>query len=293
MKKLSTSAYTTKYGNIHGQKLYEQRARSILPALIRQAKAKQTVTYGHLSAEFGMPNARNLNYPLGTIGGALSALSDKWGEKVPPIQALVVNDSTGLPGTGISDFLEHPKEYLNSGKEDQQATFKELLRHIYRYPNWDDVLSSLGIESLTNKPPQIPKKKIRPKYPKGSVESRAHKELKEYVAKNPEVANLARDLAPGETEYTFLSLDAVDLLFENKRQVIGVEVKSAISKDDDLERGLYQCVKYAALLHAREKVRQTRRDIHVILVVGKSFPGILRSIQNTLGIDVRDDIRVV
>ena len=58
-------------GFARGAKTYQQRARTALPILVRQAKAHQTMSYGELAHEMGIPNPRTLNYPLGSIGGAL------------------------------------------------------------------------------------------------------------------------------------------------------------------------------------------------------------------------------
>ena len=65
---------------LEGDKLYQQRAREALPLLVRQAKAGKKIYYANLANEINIPNPRNLNYPLGSIGTALIDLSEKWGE---------------------------------------------------------------------------------------------------------------------------------------------------------------------------------------------------------------------
>ena len=91
----------------HGDKLYQVRARLALPILIRQAKAAgQTISYEDLAAELGMPNPRNLNYPLGCIGDELNRLSKEWHKEIPPIQALVVTKGAAVPGSGFDPFLK-------------------------------------------------------------------------------------------------------------------------------------------------------------------------------------------
>ncbi len=101
-----------------GDKLYQERARLALPILIRQAKAGQTVSYEDLAAELGMPNPRNLNYPLGCIGDELNRLSKKWRKEIPHIQALVVSKGTSVPGKGFDPFL---KNGVRSGKRRKSA----------------------------------------------------------------------------------------------------------------------------------------------------------------------------
>jgi len=96
---------------ISGDKLYQERARAALPLLVRQAEAGVLVIYSDLAEELGMPNPRNLNFVLGSIGMSLECLSKAWKEKVPPIQCLVVNKNTGLPGEGIGWFLEDKEDF--------------------------------------------------------------------------------------------------------------------------------------------------------------------------------------
>jgi hypothetical protein len=50
--------------NIFGYELYQRRARVAFPILVRQADAKEPITYEALAAELGMPNPRNLNFVL-------------------------------------------------------------------------------------------------------------------------------------------------------------------------------------------------------------------------------------
>ncbi len=56
---------------IEGKKLYQERARKALPLLVRQALANQPILYSDLAQELDMPNPRNLNYVLGSIGYTL------------------------------------------------------------------------------------------------------------------------------------------------------------------------------------------------------------------------------
>ena len=99
-------------GFAQGAKTYQQRARTALPILVRQAKARQTIFYGELAHEMGVPNPRTLNHPLGSIGRALQDLERRWGRQVPPIQALVINKSSGCPGQG-SPFSHQTRRTSN------------------------------------------------------------------------------------------------------------------------------------------------------------------------------------
>ena len=78
-----------------------ENVRKAFPLLVRQAKAEQSIYYSALAEELDMPNPRNLNYALGYIGYALKKLGKRWHEDIPPIQSLVVNKYTGVPGVGF------------------------------------------------------------------------------------------------------------------------------------------------------------------------------------------------
>ena len=97
---------------LNGEKLYHERARVTLPYLVRQAKSGQTIYYSDLAKEVGIPNPRNLNYALDSIGNALVTLGENTKTEIPPIQCLVVNKSQGLPGEGISWFIS-PTDFSN------------------------------------------------------------------------------------------------------------------------------------------------------------------------------------
>ena len=104
-----------------GDKLYQVRARAALPLLVRQAEAGIPIFYSNLAEELGIPNPRNLNFVLGSIGQTMERLSKAWNIKVPLIQCLVVNKTTGLPGEGIGWFLVKKEDYAKLPLRQQRA----------------------------------------------------------------------------------------------------------------------------------------------------------------------------
>ncbi len=71
---------------------------------------------------------------------------------------------------------------------------------------------------------------------------------------------------------------------------MGVEVKSSISDDADIVRGLFQCVKYSAVLNAMAVAEQ--RDIlaRSVLVLEHRLPSELVPLKHMLGIEVVEEI---
>ena len=128
---------------LNGQKLYQERARKALPILVELAGKKAKITYSELAERLGMPNPRNLNHVLYCIGSAIEELSEDWhGDKykIPPIEALVVNKNTRLPGAGIAYFIH---EYTGNKAEKKKIMDEMGYKMIFDYPDWPLVLKEL------------------------------------------------------------------------------------------------------------------------------------------------------
>jgi hypothetical protein len=132
---------------LFGDKLYQQRARSALPLLVRQALASTPITYEDLAHELNMPNPRNLNYVLGSIGQTLKNLPEHLGTKIPPIQCLVVNKNTRLPGKGIGWFLNEGQvsNYKKLSNKQWKKKVDAELQSIYAFDKWLEVIDKLGL----------------------------------------------------------------------------------------------------------------------------------------------------
>jgi len=70
-----------------------------------------------------------------------------------------------------------------------------------------------------------------------------------------------------------------------------VEVKSKKSSIEDIERGLFQCVKYGALIEATQMSEQLKPNSRIILALESRFPEELRRLKNILAIEVKDNLR--
>ena len=269
--------------NESDKKLYQTRARTILPILVRQANAEKKITYGDLGEELDLHH-RVLRRPLGCIGDTLLELGEQWQEKIPPIQGLVVNKQTRLPGDNVN-FLRHQR--MESWEK--RAIVKTKLEEVFNYPKWLDVLEELGL-SL---PKPLNSQFKQPTAHRSSTrESKAHKRFKNYIAQHPSVVGLNKSLAPGETEYQLPSGDTPDVLYQSARCRIAVEVKSHISPETDIKRGIFQCVKYQAILKACRSVEIGNYETDALLAIEGSLSKELISVRNTLGVKVIENIQV-
>jgi hypothetical protein len=269
----------------HGDKLYQKRARTVLPILVRQAKAGRPIYYAHLADEVGMPNPRNLNYPLGCIGDALNDLSTEWEDEIPHIQALVKNQHTNLPGPGFDGFLEQKGEKWSNAKE-RRAIIEAYWAKIAAYPYWDDVLDALKLAPTATDLAPIIAEAGRG----GGGEGPEHLALKNFVCANPHLVGLKLGDPSGKPEYGLPSGDSVDVFFAQKRRIHAVEVKPDGSGLRDITRGLFQCVKYRAVLLARAAYQHDDREITAALALGGALPDSLIPLRNSLGVEVFDSL---
>ena len=121
---------------------------------------------------------------------------------------------------------------------------------------------------------------------KGGLESEDHKRLKVHIATHPEILGLRANVAHGVNEYGLPSGDELDVLFREGDEWIAVEVKSQISDDGDLVRGLFQCVKYHAVLEAFLLSTGRAPNVRTVLVIARQLPEELVPLKNVLGIEV-------
>jgi len=157
--------------------------------------------------------------------------------------------------------------------------FWELLVKILRQNGEDETLSDLErvdnvLKSQHDDQPSPPRIK-KEKEGSNSVaeESKEHKELKEFIAEHPTYfpkailvkLNKERLTDLGKIEYRLKSKDQVDVFF--KKASLAVEVKSINSPEEDITRGLYQCVKYKSLLEAESEVEGRPTKINAVLIL--------------------------
>lgn len=272
---------------ISGDKLYQVRARQALPLLVRQARASTPIYYSDLAHELQMPNPRNLNYVLGSVGTAIERLSKRWKEKIPPIQCLVVNKSTGLPGAGIGWFITKKDDFRKLPRRQQRSLVDAELQKVFMYPRWNDVLRELKLQPIKADFSHLIAQVAASR---AGGESEDHKRLKLYVAEHPESVGLDADVDPGEIEHPLPSGDTIDVLFQDGDDWVAVEVKSSLSNNLDIVRGLFQCVKYRAVIEAVQAIQNLDQNARAILVLEGTLPTDLIGVKNTLAVDVVEKV---
>ena len=274
-------------------------ARSALPLLIWCAKNGRTITYGQLDREIvnrGLGHhviAVQYGYPAGSIGNALIETEQEWGKPIPPLNAIIVNARNGLPGSGVNAYLERyrqtDKRVDDMSEGEKRAIVDEIHQEIFAYERWNDVLKEYGLCPIQGGIMDEAFDADEIERPgrggwSSEGESKQHKKVKDFVATNPDAVGLPRNTMRGQTEYLFASGDKADIVFKTKTGYLGVEVKSIISNDADLNRGLFQAVKYQSLLRAEQKAVLSPPTAQAVLVTERSLPTALQNLADILGI---------
>ena len=274
-------------------------ARRMFPLLAWCAQQGKKITYGQLDTELqrrGWGHHVNVvvyGRPAGAVGNACIEIEKEIGEKVPPLNALVVNAKSGIPGTGCDHYLatyldkNHPGDLTDAQRK---AMAEETMEEVWRFQKWDEILDECGFKPLQGAIPALrsdsqrkaPSKRGWSREP----ESAEHQALKKWVAENPHALGSKIPYCPGQTEWLFASADRADVMFEHKDGCLAVEVKAANANDADLERGIYQCVKYQALLRAELKAQSKVPNGLSLLVTEAHLPPSLQALSDLLGVRV-------
>jgi hypothetical protein len=287
-------------GDILGEQKYQKSAGKALPVLVKQVELRTEISYSALADEIGMPNPRNLNHVLECIGLRLGELSDKWGETIPPIQTVVINKGTGLPSEGVGWLLKGRarEEFDARSIKERRRLLRTKWADIYDYQRWPDVLKAVGLKPLGSEATDIVRTaaqfdasgESRGSFFGSNGESAAHRNLKSYVAQHPEIINIPANAGTGVTEMKLPSGDRLDVFFKSGQDCIAVEVKSLLSTIEDVTRGIFQCVKYCAVIEAQQASDGVPQSGRAILVLEGELPAKLIGLRNRLGIEIREKI---
>lgn len=103
---------------------------------------------------------------------------------------------------------------------------------------------------------------LKRKYGKGG-ESKEHRQLKEYISKNPDKIGLKKDEFKADVEHLYISGDLVDILFE---PIKGTENTVVEIELDNVIPGIHQAIKYRALRCSQLGLSLTDKNIKATVV---------------------------
>ena len=278
-----------------GNSWTKRTARSGLPILVEFARNRREITYGEWDDEIVRRGlgahvmAVQYGYPAGAIGDACEEYAKETGVSVPQINLMVVNRKTRVPGRGANNyfrrfcahFLDRDVNPDQLSIPDKRALIDRAHEEIFDFPSWSEVLEACGLAET--KAPRSRPKRRRPRRSgwKTGPESEAHKWLKEQIAADPAIVGLKTD-EDGVQEHPLWSGDRLDVYF--KLAAVGVEVKTSDAGFDEIHRGIFQCIKYKAVLRAQQIHGRQIPTADCLLALGGALPEELQEIVTLFGV---------
>lgn len=260
----------------------DELIKKMIPVLVRWAQGSwdKIHLYSDLQKAIGHTTPR-LGHQLGCLNEVLNGLEVKFGH-IPTLNALVCNKGDLLPSEGFG-YVDDT--YNSLSYEAKRAYVEAKNKEAHEY-DWQSILKELGLKPSTIIESEE-LSKVREgisHYGKGG-EGEAHKALKERIKADPIPLGID-GVVIAETEHTLLSGDRVDVYFETDSEIFAIEVKSHISNEDDIIRGIFQCIKYQAVLEKEQIFAEKGKVVNTTLVLEGALSDRCREIVADLDIDV-------
>ena len=258
----------------------------IIPILVGWAKYGLTnKTYGDLIHALGYTRYSGIGDQLGNVETVMRELRKMTGEEVPTLNALVKTPKEGIPSDGF-DFV-YPN-YNGLTLSEKLVFVAGINEKALNYQKWDWVLDQLGLQPskiITEQELEAISVHV------GGGEGKEHKAIKEFVYNNPESLGI-NGVIRKETEYPLPSGNRIDVYFETSDCRYAIEVKPSTSPDDDITRGIFQCVKYKSILEAMRKVEYGRYAISTLLIFAGSMSDRNKQLAEVLGIKYAEHLKL-
>ena len=255
-------------------------ALKMIPILVRWAQGAwdKPHYYSDLTAAVGH-KTNQIGNVMGIIQDIIDDLQKQSGKKIPTLNGLVFSKSSDLPSDGFDYVINN---YGKLSPESKKGEVRKLNLQAHRY-DWNWVLDSLGL-----KPAKIfssdDLSKLKTSGHGFGGEGKEHKSIKEYICSHPESIGLSK-VVIAKTEYDLLSGDRLDVYFECKgNKHIAIEVKPSFSPEYDITRGIFQCVKYQAVMDAMRIADYGNYSNEVLLVMAGIMSEKNRLLANDLAI---------
>jgi hypothetical protein len=126
-----------------------EQARSILRILIAEAgQADRWITYGELARRTGIANCA-FRVPMDHLSETLNEYAATRRKRIPPIQVMIVNGKTGVPGPGAARHIGKPylqgTSYDKLGVAEQNSIASRIRSDITAYSGWKTIERDLGL----------------------------------------------------------------------------------------------------------------------------------------------------
>lgn len=247
-----------------------ENVRLMIPVLVHWAKTgRKNCTYGDMNRATGKERFSGIGHALGAVHDVIEAVKKETGWEIPTLNSLCKNTKTMLPG---DDFSYVIPEYKGLEEKSKRILVEGLDSKAIEYQEWDRVLAYLELKPSV----LFDENDIETiKHPRlggfGGGEGEEHKSIKEQICAYPEVIGY-KNVVVSETEHILPSGDRLDVYLELRDGThVAIEVKPNSSPDDDICRGIFQCVKYEAVMKALRRIESGDYKIDVLLVSAKEL----------------------
>ena len=267
--------------------IYAKKMIKIFVSRILDEKiSPKYLTYGEIAEMIDFPKpytgnnfSREIGMVLGSVGDLLASISV--GTPIPIIQTLAVAKSTKLPSYGLRAFVPGYDSLVNNEKKAFAQREYDKIKIFGE--NWLEVLKKLNIDYSPSKTKT--QKRGRKYNPFGSEGSPEHINVKNYIKEHHNKIGY-KGTSKGIDEYPLYSGDKIDVVFRDETGIYAYEAKSIRSDEDDIQRGIFQCVKYKKILEAQNKVFPDMKfnKIFCALVIETKMPTKLEKICEKLSV---------
>lgn len=261
--------------------------------LIAAALDGATMTYGQVKKRLEDEASFSTIFAtrIGLVAGELMHRIQKLEPDAPLINVIVVNQQDRMPSKGAGSFMarrfRNARLSLRGYKERHPAKwrryFEQAAAEVYAYSptEWaalyervfGNALSEAEIAAERDRRQEGNEQDFgagNNKYGTGG-EGSFHRDLRLWVTRYPDKVGRGFAAARTETEFPLDSGDRVDAVYHLEDRTIVIEVKSRISNDVDLRRGVYQCIKYRAVKTAMDVRDEV--PVEAFLVTETKLPG--------------------
>lgn len=271
---------------------YREWALQTIPVLVRWAQGAWDVPhyYSDLAQTVGFGSHRMGGRVLEEVNNILKELNPE----IPTPNALVQNQTTKLPGLGFNTVKNG---YEKLSVEEKVISTRLYNQKAHQY-DWNWVLKALKLKPakiLDNE--QLRQTKLA-QNGFGGGEGEEHKTLKDYIYNNPEDKELEilnineKKITKKEIEHELLSGDKLDVYFETNKCHYAIEVKPSTSPDTDILRGIFQCIKYKAVMDAERVLFNKNYENKTILVVAGTISPENKQIALDLKVDCIENFQI-
>ncbi len=228
---------------------------------------------------------------MGWVAGLLMNRIQDAIPDAPLINVLVVNQNDRQPGLGAGAYLAKRFKKPRLAEQDAKTKYPQLWEvtcrsaadEVYAYgaEQWAKLYRKVFGAVLSTE--QIDKQRedrrrgeeqdgVQTGRDYGAAgEGKFHRELRQWVKNHPEAIHGSFAGAQTETESNLDSGDRIDVVYKCADRIVLLEVKSRVSNEIDLKRGVYQCIKYRAVRAAMD-VRDNPL-IETYLITEMELPG--------------------